>query len=168
MAALTSLYINMMVKTVRRTAWLLSTLLLLAFTSCKDGVVYSSYEHTALAGWERNDTLPFNIVPLADDGTYALDLGLRTSAGYPFRSVTLIVEQKVLPRNITTCDTVTCELTDDKGKVRGNGISNYQYVFHVSDRHYHKGDSLHISVRHDMKREILPGITDVGITLRAY
>ena len=80
----------------------------------------------------------------------------------------MIVEQKVMPGNVTRCDTVTCELTDDKGKVKGNGISNYQYVFHVSDRHYHKGDSLHISVRHDMKREILPGITDVGISLRAY
>ena len=166
MAVLMAIYNNMVVKTAKRMAWLLA--MLMAVTACSDGVVYSNYEHTALAGWERNDTLPFSIRPLKESGTYALDLGLRTSAGYPFRRVTMIVEQKVMPSNVTRCDTVTCELTDDKGKVKGNGISNYQYVFHVSDRHYHKGDSLHISVRHDMKREILPGITDVGISLRAY
>lgn len=27
------------------------------------------------------------------------------------------------------------------------------------------GDSLQISVRHDMKREILPGVSDVGIKI---
>jgi hypothetical protein len=30
----------------------------------------------------------------------------------------------------------------------------------------HRGDSLHLSVHHDMKREILPGITSVSIKLK--
>ena len=26
-----------------------------------------------------------------------------------------------------------------------------------------QGDSIHITVRHDMKREILPGVSDIGV-----
>ena len=62
MAVLMSLYNNMVVKTAKRMAWLLA--MLMAMTACSDGVVYSNYEHTALSGWERNDTLPFSIRPL--------------------------------------------------------------------------------------------------------
>jgi hypothetical protein len=31
-----------------------------------------------------------------------------------------------------------------------------------------KGDSLEIKIRHDMKREILPGISDIGIMLNKH
>ncbi|MFQ9996553.1 MAG: gliding motility lipoprotein GldH, partial [Hoylesella buccalis] len=40
-----------------------------------------------------------------------------------------------------------------------------QYAFDITSMDLHEGDSLHISVRHDMKREILPGISNVGVSL---
>ena len=41
----------------------------------------------------------------------------------------------------------------------------YQYIFPLKTLPLEKDDSLFIEIRHDMKREILPGITDVGIKL---
>ena len=29
----------------------------------------------------------------------------------------------------------------------------------------HQGDSIHVAIRHDMKREILPGVSDIGIKI---
>ncbi|MBP7359673.1 MAG: gliding motility lipoprotein GldH, partial [Prevotella sp.] len=46
-----------------------------------------------------------------------------------------------------------------------NGISYYQYNFNISHIELHKGDSIHVCIRHNMKREILPGISDVGFSL---
>jgi gliding motility-associated lipoprotein GldH len=52
-----------------------------------------------------------------------------------------------------------------RGNTRGQGINYYQYNFHIADVALIEGDSLRISIRHDMKREILPGISDIGIIM---
>ena len=60
-------------------------------------------------------------------------------------------------------DTLDCKLIDERGNVMGEGFSQYHYIFPLRTLHLNHGDLLHLSVRHSMKREILPGITDVGI-----
>ena len=63
-------------------------------------------------------------------------------------------------------DTLDCELIDERGNAIGQGVGQYQYLFPLKTMQLHQGDSLHLSVHHDMKREILPGITGVGIKVR--
>ena len=94
------------------------------------------------------------------------DLGLRINATYPFMGLTLIVEQFSYPDRKRRVDTVNCKLMDSNGKMKGYGIGSFQYTFHITDLDLQQGDSLHIGVRHDMKREILPGISDIGIILK--
>lgn len=136
-----------------------------ALTSCNGNMVYDKYDQTPLAGWEKNDTLSFDIPRLTADGMYESSLGLRITDNYPFMGLTLIVEQRLMPADTILLDTVKCELTDRNGKTKGKGVSYYQFKFPVTKMHLNKGDSLHIRVRHDMKREMLPGISDVGISL---
>ena len=136
-----------------------------ALQSCNESKVYDKYNHTPLSGWEKNDTLRFDIPRLTADGMYESTLGLRITDNYPFMGLTLIVEQRLMPADTIFTDTVKCELTDRNGKTRGKGVSYYQFRFPVTKMQLSKGDSLHIRVRHDMKREMLPGISDVGISL---
>ena len=136
-----------------------------ALQSCNESKVYDKYDHTPLSGWEKNDTLRFDIPRLTADGMYESTLGLRITDNYPFMGLTLIVEQRLMPADTIFTDTVKCELTDRNGKTRGKGVSYYQFRFPVTKMQLNKGDSLHIRVRHDMKREMLPGISDVGISL---
>ena len=70
-----------------------------------------------------------------------------------------------MPSHRSVTDTICCLLTDAQGNLLGDGISYRQYQFDISTEQLQKGDSLHIVVRHDMKREILPGVSDVGIKL---
>lgn len=136
-----------------------------ALQSCNESKVYDKYDHTPLSGWEKNDTLRFDIPRLTANGMYESTLGLRITDNYPFMGLTLIVEQRLMPADTIFTDTVKCELTDRNGKTRGKGVSYYQFRFPVKKMQLSKGDSLHIRVRHDMKREMLPGISDVGISL---
>lgn len=136
-----------------------------ALQSCNESKVYDKYDHTPLSGWEKNDTLRFDIPRLTADGMYESTLGLRITDNYPFMGLTLIVEQRLMPADTIFTDTVKCELTDRNGKTRGKGVSYYQFRCPVTKMQLSKGDSLHIRVRHDMKREMLPGISDVGISL---
>ena len=137
----------------------------MALSSCNTDVVYDKYNHTPLAGWEKNDTLAFDVPAMKESGRYRLELGLRTSTSFPFTGLSLVVEHTVEPRHMLYTDTVNCRLADDKGNVLGKGVSCFQYSFIVSDVDLRKGDSLHVCVRHIMKREIMPGISDVGLKI---
>lgn len=145
---------------------LTTALATLLMAGCTTDTVYSTYQHTPVKGWEKNDTLAFDIPPLPADGSYALDLGLRINKAYPFMSLTFIVEQTAYPGKRQRRDTLNCPLINENGNMLGQGVSNFQYNFHAGTIQLSTGDSLHITVRHDMKREIMPGITDIGLTLK--
>ena len=137
-----------------------------ALAACDSGKVYDRFLHTPTNGWEKNEGVAFDIPAVSHDGTYRMNLQLRTDNSFPFQSVTLVVEQTLAPRDTTLADTILCRLASDNGKILGDGINIYQYSFHLNTRHYAAGDSTHVSVRHIMKREMLPGVTEVGIRLQ--
>lgn len=142
---------------------LLYLFLFLLLVSCSGNTVYDHYNHTSVLGWDRGEVLSYDLPRVKQAGKYATSLGLRVSEAYPFQSLTLIVEQTVLPGKKTTRDTLNCQIYDSKGTIKGDGIGYFQYHFLVSEKALHQGDSLHITVRHDMRREIIPGVADIGI-----
>lgn len=133
--------------------------------SCATDTVYYSYAHTPVAGWEKNDTLTFNISGMAAPGTYSQQVGLRMTSTFPFTSISLIVEQRIMPRDKVLTDTIKCPITDIRGNFLGDGISSFQYMFPLREVTLNKKDSIHVSIRHNMKREILPGVSDIGLKM---
>lgn len=146
-------------------AFLIAFTILAGLSSCDESLAYSHYEHTQLTGWEKSDTLYFNTPRMSKKGRYRIELGLRTTGDYPFTSLTLNIEQCVYPAKSTKNYSIKCQLMDENGITKGQGVSVYQFAFPVADTDLNEGDSVQISIRHDMKREILPGIADVGIKL---
>lgn len=135
-------------------------------TACEHRMVYNHYEHVTAAGWEKTDDISFDVRPVSSCGKYAELVELRINHDYPFTGLTLIVEQTIYPSKVMRCDTLNCQLIDQQGNTIGNGVSQYQYQFPLATLRLAKNDSLHVSIRHDMKREILGGITDVGFCLQ--
>ena len=148
--------------------YLVFTVALVMTGGCNRKTIYHHYEHTPLAGWEKNDTLVYLLPAAKERAVVQRDVELRVSADYPFRSLHLIVEQTIYPSRHARLDTLECELVTPEGEMKGSGVSLYQYSFHLSDISLNEGDSLRIGIRHNMKREILPGIADVGLCLTAY
>lgn len=137
---------------------------LMACMACNQGTVFNQYESTSVKGWERNDTISFQIKAVSEAGSYLEEVGMRINGDYPFMGISLIVEQTVLPSGKIFSDTLVCNLIDENGKaINGNGINHYQYLFPLTTIQLQKGDSVHVAIRHCMKREILPGILDVGL-----
>lgn len=146
---------------------LLPALLLTAaiLSSCGGRKAYVKYRHTQLSGWEKLDALAFDVPAMKRGGGYDMTLGMRINKDFPFMSLTLIIEHEILPSHVTASDTLQCRLIDEHGKPESNGISYHQYVFPVRRLNLSEGDSLHITVHHNMKREVMQGIGDVGIML---
>ena len=126
-------------------------------TACNRNTIYSHYESTSLEGWERSDTLFFEDIVVKATADYKEEIGLRINDEFPFMSLFLVVEQHIRPMNTYRTDTVSY--------VKGRGLSYYQYNFHLTTLHLNAGDTLDIRVRHNMKREILPGIANIGMTI---
>lgn len=139
-----------------------------ALVSCDRKTVFASYDHTPVAGWEKNDTLRFGPIKIEESGDYSEEVGLRINGAYPFQSLSLVVEHCVYPRGTVFVDTLTCPLVAPDGTVKGQGVSYYQYKFDTKNLFLSKGDSIHIYIRHNMKREILPGVADVGVRIKAH
>ena len=143
----------------------IGVLVVLMLTACNDKTVYHYYEQTPASGWEKNDLLSFTIPSIQETGNYTEEVGMRINGSFPFLSLSLIVEQTKLNTGEKQCDTLVCELINKRGYPQGKGVSQYQYLFPLKTLQLNKGDSLHIEIHHDMKREIVPGITDVGFKL---
>ena len=134
-------------------------------SSCDESLAYSHYEHTPLSGWEKNDTLFFNTHPVKHAGIYHIEVGLRTTGDYPFTGISVNIEQRIPLRQEKKDYQRQFILMESNGAIKGQGISFYQYIFPVADIELQQGDSVQFCIRHDMKREILPGIADVGVIL---
>ncbi len=144
----------------------LTSILALVVTGCTSrGYRFSHYENIDPKGWVRTDTLHFTALPVSHYGSYTAELGLRTTSRYPFMQLMLIVCQKAKPSGYARTDTIRARLTDDDGLVTGEGITHYQYVFPLPAATLAAGDTLHVTVHHDMLRSPLVGITDVGFSL---
>ena len=142
---------------------LLFMMIALGMASCDRQTVYHHYEHVADHGWEKTDTIKFEIGPLREKGTYHETLEFRTDELFPFLGIYITVEQMIKPRNIILIQNLKCELMNQDGSQKGSGISYYQSLFPLDDIELQQGDTLCISVFHSMKREILPGISDIGM-----
>ncbi len=138
---------------------------LLTVAACSLDTVYCQYRSVPTGGLDRSDTLSFDIPPLREGGCYREEVGVRTTADYLFTDLVLIVDQTAIKTGKTYHDTLYCPLTGRDGNINGGGVSHYQYRFPLTTLSLAAGDSLHITVRHGMKREVLPGITDIGIAL---
>ena len=139
----------------------------LMVAACGDGRVFDKFVPTPVDGLEKNDTVTFDVPPVVASGSYRQEVGLRITSDYPFKSLSLEVKQTVEPGHRVSTDTLACRLYDDDGNLLGQGLSMFQYGFMLPEIDLRKGDSLHVRVRHVMKREILPGITDIGFSMEA-
>ncbi len=131
--------------------------------SCRGRVVYDAYAHTPTTGWEKNDSLVFSVPPVATAGTYRMSIGLRINDLYPFTALSLELRQTAGSHTYT--DTLHCALADDGGKLVGRGVGYLQYMFRLRELELDEGDTVHVRLRHIMKREILPGVADVGVKI---
>ena len=134
-------------------------------TGCSRLPIYSHFETVGANGWDRADTLHF-IVPIAHDGQYKLCLDLRADSRYPYTQIVINTQFSSRRSTLATHPSLlTIDITDDDGNFLGCGSGIYQYHVSIPSAQLTKGDTLKVNVAHGMNRQLLPGISDVGITV---
>ncbi len=141
-----------------------------AFTSCFDRTIHFEYKGTKIDGWNREDTVAFSIHSIEEASYYVEELGIRANNQYPFAKLHLKVRQEIISTNDTTHrqlfeDAVQLPIYDDHGESVGTGVNLRQYKIPLKTLRLQAGDSLQVSICHDMRDDDICGISDVGFRL---
>jgi len=139
--------------------------MLLTLFSCHQQKIYSHYEHMPTDGWDRTDTVHFYIPAVKASGIYKGEVGVRDWIEFPYTALSLEIMMEVHPQQARKIFTVKCPLFENTGKQLGKGIGYFQDTFPFGDIELNEGDSVHVCVTHMMRREQIPGVADIGITL---
>jgi len=132
---------------------------------CYSGTIYSHYEPVPLDGWWNTDTIRFELGPVMDGGTFHDEVTLRTTTAYPYTQLAVVVRQQVIPNGEARTDSITLLLTDNQGNPSGVGTIHRHHSLELRPLHIEKDQQLAVSIYHNMKKECLSGITDIGITI---
>lgn len=141
-------------------------LLSVLFVACDRQTAMAGYRDLPSDGWEAGDTIAFPLDSVAEGGDYVLTLSLRFTAagGYPFSDIALLLTRCLPGDTLTTPLRYT--LTTGRSDMAGNGVSLYAYDFPVDTLSLEPGTKGRFMLKHDMRLSPLPGIRDVGLSLR--
>ena len=147
-----------------RNLWLALSLTIAACSN--SGILLHSYKPLPKEGWDRRDTVRFDLPEAETDIDGSLFIGLRTTSNISMRDIVLAVEQ-CLERPLSyRCDTVRYPLTDAEGYALAGGVNHHQYETQQLPIHLQKGQSGSVRIHHLMTHETIPNITEVGIRLK--
>lgn len=140
----------------------LSALLLAA---CRSSVEeYHTFLRPPAEGWTRRDTLPYQLLKEAEDTKCQIDIELRYSSLYPYRSIWLLVAHNEKDSTVFTTDTIECVLTNKAGMFDGAGVNGlYQKRFPLLRTTLKAHTDPIFKITHYMKDKKLKGIQDVGL-----
>lgn len=121
-------------------------------------------------GWDKSDTLVFDLPSEVVGGTYQMEIGIRHTGSYPYRDIWLSVTQGEGAPLFSHTDTLHIFLADENGRWNqheGAIGGLYQLVYRCDSPVVLAADSLARSFRvtHLMRQNPLPGVSDVGVRL---
>ncbi|KAA6345414.1 hypothetical protein EZS27_007020 [termite gut metagenome] len=137
--------------------------------ACTDNVVYHSYRHISKKGWNRGDTLIFDIQISDSTPThYYLYAQVRNRTDYPYQNLLLSISHNLQDSSVVVTDTVRCLLANAVGQWTGKGWGSlFQATFDIGE--YTSVDPAGmriVKVIHCMEDEIVTGINDIGIQIK--
>jgi gliding motility-associated lipoprotein GldH len=144
-------------------------ILMPAVVACADkDVAYHSYLYVPEKGWDKDDTLTFDVQITDTVPThYNLYVQVRNRSDYPYCNLLLLVNHNLKDSAVVVTDTVRCTLADDAGRWEGEGLGGlFQAYFHADEyiARYPVG-SRTVTVVHGMEDQTLQGINDLGIRI---
>lgn len=135
------------------------------FNSCTESTVFHAYQPVDKEGWGKHDTLYFQLPKDSVTDMYTMKIGLRTTDDYKYTSLWIVLEQDLEKKGKFTRDTVNFPVTDKQGNILGKGFSSYQQEMEVEKVKTTPQGGTTVKLYHIMKREVVDGISDVGINV---
>lgn len=148
----------------------LSTMLLLPAllaSSCTGDTLWHRYAHVNANGWHDNDTISFDLPAAPAEGTYSMDIELRTTPAFPYRRLCVVRQILLSHPDGTYRDTIFLQTSDDGQNLGGSGVTVQSFAQPAPDFHLSQGQQARVQLFHIMARGTLSDIMDLGIKVKA-
>ena len=146
--------------------YLLLLIAVVIIVSCDRKYAAYSYCPTSVSGWNTQDTLRIDIDTIQESGSYSIAIGVRSTRFFPYQILWLQAELELESPRMAFRDTIDCRIADDKGNFLGKGLSLHENVYFLKTVVLHEGQYGRMKLRHIMRRDPLPGISDVGVIIK--
>ncbi len=135
-------------------------------SACHRSTLLHQYRDVAAAGWEQSEMLQFTVDSVELGGVYTTDVGVRISNLYPYQRLWLAVDVQLANPDTAFTDTLACTFVNSQGSRPTTGAAGSHYNFHAFEVAMSQGQSAVFTVRHIMRREVLPGILSIGLRVK--
>lgn len=135
--------------------------------ACDKQTVYHAFLSLPTEGWQRKDTLSFQVT-VPDSATYYnIFIEVRNRSSYPYQNLPLHICYDNPEVQDFKRDTLEIRLADSTGVWLGNGWGGlYQSSLRAGIVRVGKAGEYRFKITHLLPDELLPGINDVGIKLK--
>lgn len=118
-------------------------------------------------GWNVRDTIRIPVPAAPATGDYVLSVGMRVTNGFSWEGVWVETALVADTPHVELVDTLFVRVYDPQARPLTTGVSLLQVeVAAPKTIHLMQGQKGSLRLRHLMRRETLPFITDVGALLR--
>lgn len=142
-------------------------IILLLMSSCIGDTLHNQFIHIDRVGWNRNDTLVFDVKPAPSNGMYCVSTEVRTTASFPYKELCMVREVLTEKPLSVRKDTIRID-TGTRGIFNeGRGVTLMTFSTHDSTLTLVEGQKSRVKIYHIMSHEQLPYIVDIGIRIGA-
>lgn len=141
-------------------------MLLIGLMACNPQVVFEQNKKVDSQGWEFTHFYEFQETFTDTTALYDLFLNVRNNTDYPYSNFIVFFETE-FPDGRIFRDTIETILADRGGKWTGTGFGNIKTnSFHFRKDVWFPLEGEYIfRIEQAMRRELLPGITDIGLRI---
>lgn len=136
-------------------------------TACNTNVFHNETVHLKNNEWKSTDTLFYSFDSKDTLATYDFYFEVRNTTDYDMQNLYLFITA-YYPGNTFSRDTAECILAAPDGKWYGKGMGKHKdnrFLFRKGVKFRNSGKHI-IAVNQAMRKEILNGISDVGILIK--
>lgn len=135
--------------------------------ACDEQTVYHSFQSLPTEGWQRKDTLFFNVMVPDSVTLYNVSVEVRNRNNYPYQNLPLLIYYDSPEAQNIKRDTLELRLADSAGIWLGDGWGGlYQSTLSAGLIRIGKAGEYRFKVIHLLPDEVLPGVNDIGIKLK--
>lgn len=134
--------------------------------NCINDTVSLQYRRLGLEGWERSDTLVFDLPEMKEGGEYLPSVLIRTGNLFPYSKLWLCYELELECPKLVLRDTMCVEFASQDVGIVTNGLIVRKYGQSSRPVCLTAGQRGRVRIYHLMMQEVMPGIMEVGTEIR--
>lgn len=131
----------------------------LAFSSCRNDIVYSHFYPIPSEKWHVDSVAQFDYTIEETNSDYRMLIYVRHTERYPYQNMWLFVDNGIYQ------DTIEFYLADDRGQWLGDKKHGLMEMPVLLEEHIHYPDTgtYRLTIQQGMRDSLLRGVADVGL-----